>query len=38
MTLLQDLDAYDILHIRREFNKEADKLASTAASNGPRKK
>jgi len=32
VALLQDLEAYDILHIRRELNKEADKLASTAAS------
>jgi len=35
MALLQDLEAYDILHIRREFNAHADKLASRAASHGP---
>ena len=29
--LLQDLETYDILHIRREFNSEADTLASKAA-------
>jgi len=37
MDLLQDLEAYDILHIRREQNKEADALASAAASHGSEK-
>ena len=32
--LLQDLDTYDILHVRRKFNKQADKLASEAALEG----
>lgn len=34
MALLQDLEAYDILHVRREFNSEADALASRAAVRG----
>ncbi len=31
MALLRDLKAYDIVHVRREFNAEADALASRAA-------
>jgi len=31
MGLLQEFEAYDILHVRREFNAEADALASRAA-------
>jgi len=31
MGLLQEMEAYDILHIRRELNSEADSLASQAA-------
>lgn len=34
MELLQDMEAYDILHIRRELNTEADSLASRAAREG----
>lgn len=34
MGLLQDMEAYDILHIRRELNTEADSLASRAAREG----
>ncbi|MDY6852649.1 MAG: ribonuclease HI family protein [Thermodesulfobacteriota bacterium] len=34
MALLQDLETYDILHIRREKNTEADALASRAAVSG----
>lgn len=37
MTLLQDLEAYDILHIRREKNTEADALASRAAVSGAKR-
>ena len=32
LVLLQELEAYDILHIRRESNREADALASRAAN------
>ena len=31
MALLQRLEAYDIVHVRRELNSEADRLASQAA-------
>lgn len=34
MGLLQDMEAYDILHIRRELNTEADSLAARAAREG----
>lgn len=34
MELLQDMEAYDILHVRRELNTEADSLASRAAREG----
>ncbi|MBU2547468.1 MAG: ribonuclease HI family protein [Proteobacteria bacterium] len=35
--LLRNLEAYDILHIRRELNSEADALASRAASRNTRR-
>ena len=31
VSALQDLEAYDIVHVRREYNAEADALASRAA-------
>ena len=34
MAMLHRLDAYDIVHVRREYNAEADALAARAADEG----
>ncbi|MEW6263449.1 MAG: ribonuclease HI family protein [Thermodesulfobacteriota bacterium] len=34
MVLLRELEVYDIMHVRRELNAEADALASKAAGQG----